>query len=1607
MTDTDFEDKLAEIECALASSSNSSSSESGGARTGAQKSGSTPASSASADASSIDTSAFSPVSAVSGKRKRISPTEAAAATFTEDDDEPLEPLRPATAVRRGLGQLIAARPAKKSKAKRKKAPKETETSSDAGTESSFDESDESSISLDKVLDEDSDRGADDDVLSGEQDVRRSRRRRGGGSGASGSEDDDDDDDTGSQAIEDSSPVDLVDESAAAKAKRAKERRDQQQLARFIDHCADDGTFCLMLTPLNLIVRADGKFMVIGATMVDMRVVDDNRFARSVLGPDVAPTAVSGRHCCGRIESIASVAQMARTVGEEPAETLREMRDELAKRTGPSVIGADKRRWLIVGVLIDSCHIGALYSPLGMMRLRVKQVRASVLGAELWPAVRCAYHHDMRGPTKKDRSRLVITEAEERRFAYRDPRNVTDKGCVEGVPVAAACAFELELVELAPLEARADDNGSDVINSPIAFERQDPARWRSIPANMVGMDRPRAPAAAAAAQAVDEDADADDKAEEEPAEALSGSFAAKLSAAAELVSAASSSTGGSGSGGTGALARMRAAVRRMTGAQKKIAVQQTGAGVVVAPLVRKDQPASAETPWKFPATYAVCAAERLIFPPLSAKVVFLKNAAERPRFTAKKFVRATRITATTCDLLRFAPISIARCHNELVPSRDVLARRLDHVRGGPAVANADVARVLGELCIGALGNVNPRLARWLTMAAPDAKKLWSKVVLPYWFVRGVDDAAGGVRAIVARAADEAGAVPTHLNAAEAREAGYQALDAGADERMSADLVTRVSLVYMPHAPQEVWQLALLTTYACALIAFRHGIDAVRAALRDLHSPSPHALLFVAGFGRSAVSRTGAPNWFRARFDSFPAAGQPPDDDDVDNDLLRRQLALLVSARQRNVSRFDYARRERDAAELEALGATLVAALRVDKLLEHAARVRTSNDVAYVSDALLRRGADVELFDRPECPLRAVRLCDTESRRAGAFERVAMMRESDYWHWKALNCVLGPRGAFTERGVTAVRVETRADHDAALVRAVRDELDASPDADVIVLCASFERASEAHRLLVDELGDALVEANVGTAAPDSPVRVRFVAARSPWADAAVDRPANRHRAAIVVPFAHQIDLSTMYSALLALTSRYYADTLKIKDDAAHDDAQLADLLCEAHHESDFASGVGGVRDWLARSRAAARCGRALTLIGLPLTPTSVHEATPRCGPSLLDDVFFACRARHCAPLKRYVEYGRRALCDGADAGARMPLLRAVSGAGALLCATEEARVVSTLDRYGAGTQWLGLGGTALEFIVRPANAENELKRYIAEQREASTIEHVYETHVVLWPMDADARNPITTAALSIAQPSASGQANDRIMRHRAAGVSGSRHDRAVSALENRPAAVPLVRAPQLTVIALDAVPANTGLDIAPGALCNDASQLAAATAARELARSGPHGRGANEADAAFAARLERTRRTAAAAAGSLYDSGSAAVHGDQLLGAGAERAPDGASLAAIDIELHAARMRERQRLHHGVSLSALLGTLFDRPRAVRWFGELRESLLDRLRARCRTPEHLLTPLERDRLVQAGGAAVDRTVGWFDSYEACAQSALPYTLGAEARDIYCTHD
>lgn len=243
------------------------------------------------------------------------------------------------------------------------------------------------------------------------------------------------------------------------------------------------------------------------------------------------------------------------------------------------------------------------------------------------------------------------------------------------------------------------------------------------------------------------------------------------------------------------------------------------------------------------------------------------------------------------------------------------------------------------------------------------------------------------------------------------------------------------------------------------------------------------------------------------------------------------------------------------------------------------------------------------------------------------------------------VLAPdTGPFARHGVDVVRIETRRDHDDALLRACRRS--SRMGARLVVLCVTAH-ALECARHLLGDSEDLIFT--------DGTLPLRLDGAK----------------AHLCVPFAHEIPLLQAEALLQSLTASLFKIDAEIGSETH--------ALMLAHRGDAHALKFDKIRALLQRSVAEGACGDLLTVIGLPLSPWSPFSTERRTGPSLVDDLYFLTD-----------ESARSTLVGFATSAQGAPFLRAFGGQGELVRSIVD--YTANLDALGVGTETAEIGGGA---------------------------------------------------------------------------------------------------------------------------------------------------------------------------------------------------------------------------------------------------------------------------------------------------------------------------
>lgn len=323
-----------------------------------------------------------------------------------------------------------------------------------------------------------------------------------------------------------------------------------------------------------------------------------------------------------------------------------------------------------------------------------------------------------------------------------------------------------------------------------------------------------------------------------------------------------------------------------------------------------------------------------------------------------------------------------------------------------------------------------------------------------------------------------------------------------------------------------------------------------------------------------------------------------------------------------------------------------------------------------------------------------------------------------------------------------------------------------------------------------------------------------------------------------------------------------------------------------------------DWLSTAATNRQCHR-LVVIGLPLTPSSLHDGVPlRRGPSLVDDLFFATSAA-------IVQHVTAFASSQVDAGLRVPYLRAWSGKGDFLRRLEAQLFVEEFDSLRRGTQMGRFDdATCVTFVARSPDAPKAVDTLLKKAR------------------------PTDVAVLK----SNDGAGDFSRMYDVLQRWCGRHFSASPCELEEEDYGI---RFDGDTVVVLDRVPANLGYFVFDGWLC-EPSIVATMHHARRVSQLLAEGTGSHS---------EQYRLVYGGERGSLFDV--------DVRGKWRPRRPFESTLKAH---------REMRALQRGCALGTVLGLMFYKPKHVVWVGEVHESLTHRLTASISSFDLTKTPYER---------------------------------------------
>jgi hypothetical protein len=475
----------------------------------------------------------------------------------------------------------------------------------------------------------------------------------------------------------------------------------------------------------------------------------------------------------------------------------------------------------------------------------------------------------------------------------------------------------------------------------------------------------------------------------------------------------------------------------------------------------------------------------------------------------------------------------------------------------------------------------------------------------------------------------------------------------------DVLYHLSFAYTCVLPEAFWFVALHTSVEFATLLLLDG--GLKMAHAILSSCVPHDLLFVDKLNG------GAYNFLRRRLavhvDKFDP--QLPLELEKLSERIRHPLAgpplraLAELVRKTLCPTTQLSR----VCELLCYGA-LISQLLVDQ------RAVGGNSVFLTTSAIEMR--DLPLFARTT--LCAVPLS------GGRFAFVERAAYNVALGFVALaDSVDGPLA-----GIDVVRIETRADHDEALKKAVG----AHSTENVVLLCVN-----EAHASMLKALFPGAV---MGTGDHDEP-QIRILSYRC----AASDVPRYVRPVHLIVPYAHSFAQHELLAVLRLLT-------MKLPQSNAIGDFER--VVAEAACGMTFARQVPGIMKHVRELYLAAPCvAPTLTLIGLPLSGASPVHSAP-LGPSLVDDLYFSVDGAR--PLAMF--HGNRE--PGED------FLRVYSGRGALL--EQLVPIERDMDAFHGGVQRAKIGATLVTCVSRlrdcsPPRLYQMLAKHRRDQQSARAV------------------------------------------------------------------------------------------------------------------------------------------------------------------------------------------------------------------------------------------------------------------------------------------------
>ena len=782
----------------------------------------------------------------------------------------------------------------------------------------------------------------------------------------------------------------------------------------------------------------------------------------------------------------------------------------------------------------------------------------------------------------------------------------------------------------------------------------------------------------------------------------------------------------------------------------------------------------------------------------------------------------------------------------------------------------------------------------------------------------------------------------------------------------------------------WSVAMHTTPELALLLYSYDAissrpEAIAAAATLLHSDAPQDLLFANAIGQLPA------NFFRLRITSNAEEQEAPhaarihhiEPDRIIERLSQSDVTLYLD----NIARLSHARLSGASGyafawpqpDINSIAFSLVRGAIYSHMLANERQSRADPDSVVVSE-WMPPDDQLELFLASK-HLTARRIGGGgggEDDGGGEPARVAFMHPAALDVVQRYEALLDPvRGPFVERGVDVVRVETRAQHDAVLERCIRAAV--RDGCDIVVLCvdlvAEREFSNFAHAHLSDLSAHIITGSTDGDHHRDgSTVTVLLQKNAGSFSQLSKAR-LPRRRARLCVPFAHLYRNETLLPVLRALTAMCYYSML---DKTATEYEGAARGILEG---DPYWRAARGAELLETRLQTEAVCGSQLTLIGLPLyarTPLDVDfdaaSDVRNRGGSPIDDLYFAVPIENTRPVEQY----------GDEDGLReVAFLRAYSGAGALLGSFEYVEGGESSQLYRTTDRCNPARSTTLEFTSNGIETVTDLCEYMSDHRLAGM------RHGEVWCSERLSVASYETHATMEGSPFGNGGTY-------AASPSDLLATRLVRAQELQGS-----HASKAVLFVADALPSNPLMIGTVSTLLPSPALLAC-----EKVRSALHDERSAYADPQMAARvcseLVPVCDGSHPQVGTMFD---ALADRDTFEAVAAQ---NGAADPSATLRLVLDNKKRQRQLHAGMSLGQLLGLFFHTPRAIAWLGNFNEAVAQRLRARFSVFAHVETPRERSGGGGGGGAIVRN---WFESYGACAQSAVPYTIGALTKNAKCT--